>query len=321
MSAGNRVEETKTAGIGGSKAFREVIEEARSLAGIDRPILIRGERGTGKELLARFVHASSRRRAKPYLIVNCGAFHDELLVSHLFGHEKGAFTGAAERRSGLFEQAHGGTLFLDEIANLSLGAQARLHRVVEYQAFRRVGGTAPIKVDVRIIAATNADIGEMIKRRAFMPDLYDRLRFAEIVLPPLRKRQDDIPLLIEHFIRRLHDEIPDLGTAEFTEAALKDLIAYGWPGNVRELKNVVERLYVSDRDRVIRASELPLEITTTEPIRGTFTQKVRAFEKALLLNALKDADGNQRETAKKLGMSYDQFRHYYKKYRLADLLR
>ena len=309
------------AGVGGSAAFLAVVDLARELARIPRPILIRGERGTGKELLARFIHAASPRRDRPYLIVNCGAFQDELLVSHLFGHEKGAFTGATERRVGMFEQANRGTLFLDEVANLSRNAQARLHRVVEYQTFQRIGGSSPIEVDVRVIAATNADLGAMIERGDFMPDLYDRLRFAEIVLPPLRQRCEDVPSLIDHFIGRLHDELPDLGAARFTEAAVKELAAYSWPGNVRELKNVIERLYVSDRDRTIQASELPLEITTTEPIRGTFSQKVRAFEKALLANALKDEGGNQRAAAQKLGMTYDQFRHYYRKYELADLLR
>jgi len=321
MAVHEQSDPASLAGIGGSRSFLGVVEQARELARIPRPMLIRGERGTGKELLARFVHAASPRHAGPYLIVNCGAFQDELLVSHLFGHEKGAFTGATERRAGVFEQANGGTLFLDEIANLSRNAQARLHRVAEYQTFQRVGGTASIEVDVRLIAATNADLGAMIERGDFMADLYDRLRFAEIVLPPLRERREDVPLLIDHFIARLHDELPDLGAARFTEAAVKELAGYAWPGNVRELKNVIERLYVSDRDRTIQASELPLEITTTEPIRGTFSQKVRAFEKALVLNALKDASGNQREAAQKLGMTYDQFRHYYRKYSLGDLVR
>jgi len=313
-------EAVPVAGIGDSPSFCEIVELARQLAPIPRPVLIRGERGTGKELLARFIHSESPRRDRPYLIVNCGAFHDELLVSHLFGHEKGAFTGASERRVGIFERAHGGTLFLDEVANLSRSAQARLHRVVEYQTFQRIGGTEPIEVDVRLIAATNADIEGLIARGEFMPDLYDRLRFAEIVLPPLRKRRQDIPALIEHFVDQLKAELPDLGEARFTEAALRDLVAYDWPGNVRELKNVIERLYACDRDRTIQASELPLEITTTEPIEGSFDQRVRAFEKALLLNALKDAGGNQREAARQLGMSYDQFRHYYKKYDLGALL-
>jgi DNA-binding NtrC family response regulator len=321
MNADDRSVAPDLAGIGRCPAFFAVVEQARELARIPRPILIRGERGTGKELLARFIHAASPRRDRAYRIVNCGAFQEELLVSHLFGHEKGAFTGASERHVGVFEQADGGTLFLDEIANLSRHAQARLHRVVEYQAFERVGGSSEIEVDVRVIAATNADLGALIERGDFMPDLYDRLRFAEVVLPPLRERREDVPLLIDHFIARLREELPDLGTARFTEAAVKELAAYSWPGNVRELKNVIERLYVSDRDRTIQASELPLEVTTTEPIQGTFAQKVRAFERALLANALRDTGGNQKAAAEKLGLTYDQFRHYYRKYALGDVLR
>jgi DNA-binding NtrC family response regulator len=304
------------AGVGRCPAFLAVVEQARDLARIPRPILIRGERGTGKELLARFVHAASPRRDGPYCIVNCGAFQDELLVSHLFGHEKGAFTGATDRHVGVFEQASGGTLFLDEVANLSRNAQARLHRVVEYQTFQRVGGSAEIEVDVRLVAATNANLDGLIERGDFMADLYDRLRFAEIVLPPLRLRCEDVPPLVQHFVARLHAELPDLGSARFTEAAMKELCSYSWPGNVRELKNVVERLYVCDRDRTIQASELPLEVTSPEPIRGTFVQQVQAFEKTLLANALKDSGGSQRAAAGKLGMTYDQFRHYYRKYAL-----
>jgi DNA-binding NtrC family response regulator len=312
-------EETGVAGIGTSRSFLDVVEQARELARIPRPVLIRGERGTGKELLARLIHASSPRHGGPYLIVNCGAFQDELLVSQLFGHEKGAFTGAAERRVGFFERAHGGTLFLDEVANLSPSAQARLHRAVEYKTFRRVGGNEPIEVDVRIVAATNAELESLMEQGRFMRDLYDRLSFAELVLPPLRQRRDDIPGLIEHFVTLLHAEIPDLGTAEFTPEAVEELKRYRWPGNIRELKNVIERLYVSDRDRVIHASELPFEIVNAEAVTGNFSQRVRAFEKALLAAALKDAQNNQRAAAKRLGMSYDQLRHYYRKYRLGDL--
>lgn len=307
---------TPDAGIGQSRAFIKVIEQARDLADIPRPVLIRGERGTGKELLARFIHICSSRRKRPYLIVNCGAFQEGLLVSHLFGHERGAFTGADRQRIGLFEKANGGTLFLDEVANLSMTAQARLHRVVEYKTFQRVGGSKSIQVDVRIVAATNADIKALIRKERFMPDLYDRLSFAEMVLPPLRKRTDDIPLLVRHFIAGLHAEIPDLGTAQFTEEAIAALGEYSWPGNVRELKNIVERLYLSDRDRVIRASELPPDVTAREPIRGTFNEQVAAFERSLLLSALRDADGNQREAARSLGMSYDQFRHRFRKHGL-----
>jgi len=190
--------------------------------------------------------------------------------------------------------------------------------VVEYQTFQRIGGTDPIEVDVRVIAATNADLEALIERGDFMPDLYDRLRFAEITLPPLRERREDIPLLVDHFVARLQEELPDLGEARITEAAMKALVAYSWPGNVRELKNVIERLYVCDRDRTIQASELPLEVTTATPLTGSFSQRVATFEKALLRNALHDAAGNQRAAAQRLDMSYDRFRHYYRKYALGE---
>ncbi|NLT65467.1 MAG: sigma 54-interacting transcriptional regulator [Acidobacteria bacterium] len=307
-------------GCGNSPVFLAVVEQARKLAGIPRPLLIRGERGTGKELLARYIHRQSDRSEKPYVVVNCAAFEDQLIVSEMFGYEKGAFTGALETRAGRFELADGGTLFLDEVANMSRQAQEKLLRVIEYQKFERLGGTRSIKVNVRIIAATNADLEEMMKSGEFLRDLYDRLCFAELVLPPLRKRREDIPLLIMHFVRLLHNEMPNLEEKTFSPVAIADMQAYHWPGNIRQLKNIVERLYISDEDCLIQASELPLEITTIEPIHGTFEEKVRAYEKTLLLNALKEKLGNQRSAAESLGMTYDQFRHYYRKYKLSELL-
>ncbi|MFQ5822604.1 MAG: sigma 54-interacting transcriptional regulator [bacterium] len=308
------------AGVGKSALFTAVVQEARKLAKIPRPILVRGERGTGKELLARFIHKESGRADKPYIVVNCAAFQEELFVSEMFGHEKGAFTGAMEAKPGKLEVANLGTLFLDEVANMSRTAQERLLRVLEYQKFERVGGNKSIEVDVRIIAASNALLEEMMESGEFLRDLYDRLSFAELILPPLRKRREDIPVLIDYIVAQLHQEIPNLEEKTFTLAAIKDLQAYHWPGNIRELKNIVERLYISDEDGIIQASELPLEITSLEPLGGTFYEKIMAYEKTLLLNALKDASGNQREAAKSLGMTYDQFRHYYKKYDLGDLL-
>ncbi len=307
-------------GCGSSPTFKAVVEEARKLAAIPRPILIRGERGTGKELLARFVHSQSDRRTHPYVVVNCAAFEDQLIVSEMFGHEKGAFTSATDSRPGRLELADGGSLFLDEVANMTRLAQEKLLRVIEYQKFERLGGTRAINVDVRVIAATNANLEEMMESGEFLPDLYDRLSFAELILPPLRKRREDIPLLIKHFVKCLHREMPNLEEKTFTPSAIADLQAYHWPGNIRQLKNVVERLYISDEDCVIHASELPMEITAVEPIRGTFEQKVKAYEKTLLLNALKDNSGNQRAAAESLGMTYDQFRHYYRKYSLGELL-
>ncbi len=309
-----------SAGVGKCQAFLEVLEKARTFSKIPRPILIRGERGTGKELLARFIHHESGRKGKPHVIVNCAAFHDDLFLAAIFGHEKGAFTGATEARPGKLELADQGSLFLDEVANMSCVAQERLLRVIEYQKFERLGGTKSIEVDIRIIAATNAHLEEIMEQGEFLRDLYDRLCFAELTIPPLRKRREDIPYLIQHFVAQLHREIPDLEMKTFTPAAIKDLQAFHWPGNIRELKNIVERLYVSDEDEVIHASELPLQITTVEPLRGSFHEKVVAYEKSLLLNALKDTLGNQRAAAELLGMTYDQFRHYYKKYNLSELL-
>ncbi|MFQ5771139.1 MAG: sigma 54-interacting transcriptional regulator [bacterium] len=320
MSPATKNYETRIAGVGNSGTFLIVVQEAKKVAKIPRPILIRGERGTGKELLARFIHKESGREAHPYVVVNCAAFHEELFVSEMFGHEKGAFTGATEVKVGKLELANGGSLFLDEVANMTRSAQEKLLRVLEYQKFERIGGNKSIEVNVRIIAATNAPLEEMMQRGEFLPDLYDRLCFAELTLPPLRKRREDVPALIAYFVAQLHKEIPDLEVKSFTPAAIKDLQAYHWPGNIRELKNIVERLYISDEDGIIHASELPLVITSVDPLRGSFQEKVIAYEKSLLLNALKDTMGNQREAARLLGLTYDQFRHYYKKYGLGDLL-
>jgi DNA-binding NtrC family response regulator len=297
-----------------------VVDEAKKFARIPRPILIRGERGTGKELMARFIHSMSDRTNQPYVVVNCAAFQEELFVAEMFGHEKGAFTGATQDRKGKLELAHRGTLFLDEVANMTRSAQEKLLRVIEYQKFEKVGGSQTLEVDVRVIAATNCPLEEMMKKGDFLPDLYDRLCFAELQLPPLRRRREDIPILIDHFVTQLHLEIPNLEPTTFTESAIKELQAYHWPGNIRQLKNVIERLYVSDEDNVVNAAELPLEITSVEPLDGSFKEKVRAYEQSLLLGALKDSKGNQREAAKRLGLSYDQFRHYHKKYELGDLL-
>lgn len=305
-------------GVGESPAFAGLMAEAQALAAIPRPILIRGERGTGKELLARFIHRHSGRKA--YVIVNCAAFQEDLFVAEMFGREKGAYTGATEARPGKLEMADGGTLFLDEVANMSRTVQEKLLRVIEYQTFERLGGNRPISVDVRVIAATNADLDKMMASGDFLPDLYDRLSFAELELPPLRKRREDIPALIRYFIQQLHAEIPNLEVKRFTDSAIAELQAYHWPGNIRQLKNIVERLYISDEDGTIHASELPMEITSVEPIRGGFYDRVKAFEKTLLLTALKDSNGNQREAAARLGMSYDQFRHFYKKYHLDELM-
>lgn len=317
MSSENSAQEA-VQGIGFSAAFTKVVDEARAYAKVPRPILIRGERGTGKELLARFMHEESGRQN--YVVVNCAAFQEDLFVAEMFGRDKGAYTGATEAREGKLERANKGTLFLDEVANMNRTVQEKLLRVIEYQRFERLGGNKSIEVDVRIIAATNADLEKMMQQNEFLPDLYDRLSFAELELPPLRKRRDDIPRLLQYFINKLHHEIPDLEQKEFTDSAIRELQAFHWPGNIRQLKNMIERIYIFDEDGTIHASELPIEVTSVEPIRGNFYDKVKAYEKTLLVNALKDTDGNQRAAATKLGMTYDQFRHFYRKYHLEELL-
>jgi DNA-binding NtrC family response regulator len=306
------------AGVGHSRAFRDIVERAQKLASIPRPVLIRGERGTGKELLARYLHDQAGAPGRPYVAVNCAAFQPDLFAATMFGNEKGAFTGASERRIGLLERAHGGTLFLDEIANMARRVQEKLLRVIEYQCFERLGGTKPIEVTVRVIAATNSPIEDMLADGDFLQDLYDRLSFAELSLPPLRKRREDIPALIEHFRSALHKEMPSLPEGEFTLEALAELSAYHWPGNVRQLKHVVERLYFSDEDRVINADELSLDRLSNAQTPGTFSEKTAAFERSLLLDGLREANGNQRRAAELLGMTYDQFRHHFRKHHLAD---
>jgi len=317
---GMDLEASPSAGVGRSRAFLDVVEQARQLATVRRPLLLRGERGTGKELLAHFIHAVSDRAQHPYVVINCAAFQEDLFVSAMFGHEQGAFTGAHEMRRGKLELAHRGTLFLDEVANMTRSAQQKLLRVVEYQKFERVGGSRSIEVDVRIVAATNADLEAMMEKGDFLRDLYDRLSFAVLTLPPLRRRREDIPDLVDFYVAQLHAEIADLAPKSFGAAAIRDLQAYHWPGNLRQLKNVVERVYISDADGVIESSDLPLEVTSLDPPGRTFDEKVRAYQRSLLLNALKDAFGNQREAARRLGMTYDQFRHHYKKFDLGELL-
>jgi len=305
--------------VGESPQIKTILLRAERLADVPRPILIRGERGTGKELLAAFMHSKSRRNAGPFIALNCAIHSDDLLTSELFGHEKGAFTGAAERRTGCLESAAGGILFLDEIGNMSLGFQEKMLRVIETRHFRRIGGSQTLTADVRIISATNADIEAMIERNEFRADIYDRIAFETLTLAPLRERKEDIPLLVGHFTIMLAEEIPNLETRRFSAEAMRLMTEYYWPGNVRELKNVVERLLLREGDPVIGTAELPREITASAPSGQTFEEKVEAYRQHLILSAWRDSGFNQSRAAKKLGMSYDQFRYYFRKYGLSDL--
>lgn len=245
--------------VGQTEVMEEVLERVVQIAGVDSTVLIHGESGTGKELVARGLHALSPRRHKPFIAVNVAALPETLLESELFGHEKGAFTGAASLRKGLFELAHGGTVFLDEIGEMPLSTQTKLLRVVEEREFRRVGGESPIRVDVRVIAATNRNLREQVDLGEFRRDLYHRLNVLLISLPPLRERREDIPVLISRFVHEFterHEKVfPGIAPD-----ALRILVEYSWPGNVRELRNLIESMVVLAHGRPIRPADIPAEV-------------------------------------------------------------
>jgi len=316
--------------VGGSRALSKVLEVIERVAPVPRPVLVLGERGTGKELVARAIHQLSRRATEPYVTINCAAVAESLLESELFGHEEGAFTGATKQKEGKFELADGGTLFLDEIGNMSLEFQAKILRILEYQRFERVAGSESIQVDVRVIAATNCDLRTAMDEGRFRRDLYDRLAFEVIELPPLRDRLDDIPVLAMHFLERFKEEVSGLRVRDLSEAALERLTAYDFPGNVRELKNVVERAVYSANSDVIQPGDIeaalppappapkkPLEPLASWDDPGTpLMARVEAFERAICMEALEKARYNQREAAEMLGLTYDQFRQRKRKYGL-----
>jgi DNA-binding NtrC family response regulator len=301
--------------VGASPEIQRVLERARRVAAIPRPVLLRGERGTGKELVARLIHESSGRADRPFVVVNCAAFTDALLESELFGHERGAFTGAVALVPGKFEQADGGTLFLDEIGNTSLAFQQKILRVVEYGAFSRVGGAGEVRVDARLVAATNADLEAKMREGSFLRDLYDRLAFEVISIPPLRERPADVAFLARHFLERFQREVPGLSGRRLSDAAIASLVRYRFPGNVRELKNLIERAVYRETGPEIAPEDIDLPRDEIEaPASGTFKERMDELEKRLVVDALRDANGNQAAAARALGMSYHQFRHYYRKH-------
>jgi psp operon transcriptional activator len=324
--------------IGEAPGFRACLAQVSQLAILDRPVLVVGERGTGKELVAARLTYLSPRWDRPFIKLNCAALAEGLLDSELFGHEAGAFTGAVRRRLSRFEIADGGTLFLDEIANASLAVQEKILRVIEYGTFERVGGSEIIRVDVRIIAATNVDLPALAERGGFRPDLLDRLAFDVVTIPPLRERLEDIPLLTEHFGRAMARELGREAFAGLSAAALARLLAYRWPGNVRELKNTVERsLHRCPRpedpvDEIIfdpfasphrPPREVAEALATAAPLPaieraqgGAFLERVQAFERRLLGEALEANQFSQRRTAAALGLTYHQLRHHLRKHKL-----
>lgn len=256
--------------LGQSNSFLEVLEQISQIAPLNKPVLIIGERGTGKELVAARLHYLSKRWEQNYLKLNCAALNESLLESELFGYEAGAFTGAQKRREGRFEVAHNGTLFLDELANTSGLIQEKLLRVIEYGEFERVGGSRSVKVDVRLVAATNEDLPSLAESGEFRPDLLDRLAFDVITLPPLRERLEDIMMLAEHFAINMARELEMELFSGFTEKAKRTLLEYDWPGNIRELKNVVERaVYRSNNPH------LPVHQIVLDPFESMYRPKGR----------------------------------------------
>jgi len=306
-----------------SPKMEQILSVVRRAAGSNAPVLIRGESGTGKEVIARIVHLQSPRAEKPLLSVNCPAIPDTLLESELFGHEKGAFTGAVQAKPGRFELAHTGSLFLDEIGYMSPGLQVKLLRVVQQQTFERLGGTRTLKVDVRIIAATNRDLEELIRQGNFLQDLYYRLNLVEVCLPPLRERREDIPHLVTHFLRTIaqrHGSGPRTLSREAQEALLR----YEWPGNVRELENVIERAIILSRGTMITLEDLPPAVTGSGKQAGMVAldgseplpEMVGRIEREVILQALEKAGGVQTRAATFLGISERVLRYKMGKYGL-----
>jgi len=293
--------------IGSSEQILKVKQAVAQAAKTNARVFIYGENGTGKELVARMIYKNSERKDKPFVDINCAAIPEDLIESELFGHEKGAFTGAIERRIGKFEQANGGTLFLDEICDMSLSTQVKVLRVIEEQQLTRVGGTEKIAIDVRIIAATNIDPLQAIKEGKFREDLYYRLNVIPIIMPPLRERIADIPLLLDHFLKKTI-EANQLEPKVFTSAAIELLSQYNWPGNVRELKNVVERLAILTNDTKIDVDHVREGLFNfiqekEEDFPGLDLRSARKeFEKNYIIKALKQFDKNISKTAKFLGM-------------------
>jgi psp operon transcriptional activator len=316
--------------IGNSESFLIFQERLSKVAQIDRPVLIIGERGTGKELAAIRLHYLSRRWQEPFVTINCAALAPGLVESELFGHEAGAFTGAVSQRKGRFEFANHGTLFLDEIGNMPLNVQEKILRVIEYGVFERVGSSRQINVDVRIIAATNANLPQKADEGTFKKDLLDRLSFEVLVLPSLKERGDDILLLADHFAARVAIELNIDPVPAFSAKVKKQLMEYPWPGNVRECKNVIERaVYQANGKRIDSISFNPFKDTYScsekdrerdrqkekiDITKKTLTESKRELEYHYLTEALKRTKHNQREAAKLLGITYHQFRGLYRKY-------
>ena len=337
--------EREGAFIGQSLAFLDSVERASRAAALNRPVLVIGERGTGKELVAERLHRLSPRWDGPLIIMNCAALPETLIEAELFGHEAGAFTGATKARAGRFEEADGGTLFLDELGTLSAAAQERLLRAVEYGEVTRIGASRPVRVDVRIVAATNENLPALVEQNRFRADLLDRLSFEVITLPPLRAREGDVPVLVEHFGRRMAAELGWDKWPGFSRTAMEILVGHDWPGNVRELRNVVERAVYRWEDPAHaidtiefdpfaspwmpkgeaarsmkpagQTAQAPAPAATHDDLDcSDFKAACEAHERKLLEAALRRCRYNQRLTAKALALTYDQLRHALRRHDL-----
>jgi len=308
--------------IGQSAATRRLVETLRRLETVDAPtVLLIGESGTGKDLIAHAIHENGMRRNGPFMEVDCASLTETLIESELFGHERGAFTDAKTTKRGLFELARGGTIFLDEISEMSVGTQAKLLRALENRRFKRVGGVADIDLDAGVIAATNRDLVEEVRKGRFREDLFFRLNVVRIIVPPLRARREDVPLLADHFLKRFNQKF-GRDVQSISPEALRRLQAYAWPGNVRELRNVLERVVILEAEEVILASHLPPEMRfPSDSEEGAPTQArfvlpeqgidIEELERSLLDQAMVRTGGNQSQAARLLGIS-----RYALRYRL-----
>ncbi len=298
--------------VGNSAAMRDLLSIIRRAAVTPWAVLIQGETGTGKELIARLLHLLSPRRELPFVAINCAAMPENLVESELFGHEKGSFTGASSSRRGHFEIADGGTLMLDEVGELPLGIQAKLLRALQEKTITRVGGEKEITIDIRVLAATNRDLGQMVKDGTFREDLFYRLKVIEIEIPPLRDRRDDIPELIDTFLER-----HNLTSVKFSTDALNTLARYNFPGNIRELEHIVQRASTFSRSSLIKAADLPTEIRFPEiDPQAKLNQQLAMMELRLIREALEKHNWVQTQAADSLGLSERVLRYKIKKYKL-----
>lgn len=295
--------------VGNSRAMHDVFELIARVSRADATVMIRGESGVGKELVARAIHDHSARSRRPFVRVNCAALPKELLESELFGHERGAFTGAFNRRKGRFELAEGGTLLLDEVGDFPPHTQVLLLRVLQEREFERVGGTETIKADVRIITATNRNLEQLVEEGAFREDLYYRLNVYPIHVPPLRDRPTDVPLLADHFVERFGN-LHGKRVKRISTPAIDMLTSYHWPGNIRELENCVERAVIETQDEVIHSHHLPPTLQTAEAsgttVEGTLAAVLARVEREMIIDTLKQTYGNRAKAARLLGITERQ---------------